>query len=180
MPSVRLKNQIVVLLIIKTSIFHKLRNKFLFLALALFTISCDLLSEQGDFLKGLEIAQEFKTIHLGDDCYFSQTRGMMGDQYFAQALKGEYVMVFTSEAGEFYWPVEAGFSCEGMEVGGLFRLKETPAPLYLWSTQSLDSASFFQDLQDPDYVKSLESFFHPSKPFVHSYYNISPKNYQIQ
>jgi hypothetical protein len=74
-----------------------------FVAILLIFSSCNLLKEQKAFIYGATLAKSSNVIELLSDQSFEQSRGVLGDTYYAKAGKGDYELVFKSKTGGFYF-----------------------------------------------------------------------------
>jgi hypothetical protein len=144
-----------------------------------FLSSCAILEEQGSYLHGAKLKESTKTIELLSDKSFEQSRGVLGDTYYAKAGKGRYDFVFETKAGEFYFANDVDFECEDFYVGGLFYSK-TKGEIYLWTMPMFNKEKALKKLKKEKYLKRINKGITARKPFIHSYYVIQKEDFKIR
>ena len=153
---------------------------FLFSFLTLvFLSSCAVLEEQGFYLHGATLKESNKHIELFSEQSFEQSRGVLGDTYYAKAGKGRYNFVFETKAGEFYFANDVDFECEDFYVGGLFLSKEK-GEIYLWTMPMFNKEKALKKLKKEKYLKRINKGYTARKPFIHSYYVIQKEDFKIK
>lgn len=119
-----------------------------------------------------------KKLELLDDKMFQQSRGALGDTYYAKAGKGSYNYLFETSAGEFYLAEEADFECEDFYIGGIFLMKDQKTT-YLWTMPMFSMEKAKKKLQNEKYLKRIDQAYTTRKPFVHKYYKIEHKDFKL-